>query len=275
MDLQPGPAGAVIKGPAPPDATRHGWLQRLWITLASFFSWFVLGACVLLWLPAMALLRLVTWRDASRYWPGFIFRKIGNVIGWVNPLWRFRLSGGHPADPRHPYVIVSNHQSFVDILLISNLPWEMKWLSKEELFRIPVLGWMMRMAGDIPVRRGERRSAAEALLQCRDRLAKKVSVVIFPEGTRSPDGELLPFKDGAFRLAVDAQLPILPLVLDGTGTALAKHDWRMGRSDAELRVLAPIDTTGMTHADVPRLRDEVRRRIARELERMRGQGAAA
>ena len=83
-----------------------------------------------------------------------MFRQIPVVVAALNPLWRFRCAGTMPADPRRPYVVVSNHESFVDILLISHLPWEMKWLSKAEMFRVPVLGWMMQLAGDIPIKRG-------------------------------------------------------------------------------------------------------------------------
>ena len=157
--------------------------------------------------------------------------------------------------------MVSNHESFVDILLISHLPWEMKWLSKAELFRIPVLGWLLRLAGDIPIQRGFGPSAAEAIAQCREVLANRVSVMIFPEGTRSTTADLLPFKDGAFRLAIDAGVPILPLVVHGTSTALRKHDWRFGRSTAVVRVLEPVETAGLTAADVPALKDRVRKLI--------------
>ena len=178
-----------------------------------------------------------------------------------------------PADPRKPYVAVSNHESFTDILLISHLPWEMKWLSKTELFRIPVMGWLMHIAGDVPVKRGFGASAVEAMTKCREILARKVSVMIFPEGTRSPTNDLLPFKDGAFRLAIDAGVPILPLALHGTSTALRKHDWRIGPSTAVVEVLTPVETTGLTPADVPALKERVRSmiveardRLARELE---------
>jgi 1-acyl-sn-glycerol-3-phosphate acyltransferase len=157
--------------------------------------------------------------------------------------------------------VVSNHESFADILLISHLPWEMKWLSKAELFRVPVLGWLMQLAGDIPVKRGFGPSAVEAMAKCKEVLADKVSVMIFPEGTRSATSELLPFKDGAFRLAIDAGVPILPLALHGTGTALPKHDWRFGRSTAVVKVLEPVETAGLTTADIPALKERVRNMI--------------
>jgi len=238
-------------------------MSRLWQSLVSIWAWLVLAACIVLWLPVMALLRLVTAPfDPGRYAVGYVFRRIGPVMATLNPFWRFRFTGSLPADPRRPYVVVSNHESFADILLISHLPWEMKWLSKAELFRVPMLGWMMQLAGDIPVKRGFGPSAVEAMARCREALARRVSVMIFPEGTRSTTAEMLPFKDGAFRLAIDAGVPILPLALHGTSTALRKHDWRFGRSTAIVKVLDPVDTAGLTTADVPALRDRVRALIA-------------
>lgn len=237
-------------------------LRNLWISLASIWTWLVLGLAILIWLPVMAVVRAVTAPfDPGRYWVGRVFRQIARVTVRANPLWRFRTSGPAPANPRRPYVVVSNHESFTDILLISLLPWEMKWMSKIEIFRLPVLGWDMRLAGDIPVDRGERRSAVTALLRSREVLGKKVSVMIFPEGTRTLDGEMLPFKDGAFRLAVDCGVPILPLALVGTRTALRKHDWRFGKAIAEVRVLDAVETTGLTAKDVPELRERVRQQI--------------
>ncbi len=237
-------------------------MADLRIAIMSLWAWLVLVTCIVVWFPVMVLLWLVTAPfDRGRYLVGYIFRRIGPVMATLNPLWRFRHSGVVIRDPRRPYVVVSNHESFADILLISHLPWDMKWLSKIEMMKIPVLGWMMYLAGDVPVRRGEGRSAVEAMHRCRDRLRQHVSVMIFPEGTRSATSELLPFKDGAFRLAVDNETPILPLALIGTGTALPKHGWRLGRADAEVRVLEPIDTTGLTTADVPALKARVRERI--------------
>ena len=230
--------------------------------VASAWTWLVLITCMVILLPVMILLRLVTAPfDPGRYTVGRVFRYIGVIVERLNPLWRLRLSGVHIANPRHPYVVVSNHESFADILLISNLPWEMKWLSKAELFRIPLLGWMMRIAGDVPVRRGFGPSAVEAIEQCRQILRNHVSVMIFPEGTRSATGRMLPFKDGAFRLAVEAGVPVLPLVIAGTGTALPKKGWKMGRSHAEVRVLEPVPTEGLTLDDVAGLRNRVRKLI--------------
>ncbi len=245
-------------------------MARLWQTVVSAWTWLVLAGCILIWLPLMAGLRLATAPfDRGRYAVGYLFRRIGPVVATLNPLWRFRAGGTMPADPRRPFVVVSNHESFADILLISHLPWEMKWLSKAELFRVPFLGWMMQLAGDVPVKRGFGPSAVEAMGRCREILARRVSVMIFPEGTRSPTAELLPFKDGAFRLAIEAGVPILPLALSGTGSALPKHDWRFGRAAATVRVLEPVETAGLSVEDVPALRARVREMIVQAREALR------
>jgi 1-acyl-sn-glycerol-3-phosphate acyltransferase len=238
--------------------------------ILSAWTWLVVAGCIALWLPLMALVRLVTLPfDRDAYWTGYLFRKIGNVTFALSPFWSAKVTGTMPANPRNPYVVVSNHESFVDILLISHVPWEMKWLSKVELFNIPVLGWLMRLARDIPVKRGEGRSAIEAMQACRGKLEHKLSVMIFPEGTRSRTDEMLPFKDGAFRLAIDSQVPILPLVVTGSRTALQKGSWRVGRSRAEVRVLEPVSVEGLKRTDVAALRDRVVAIIAAERERMR------
>jgi 1-acyl-sn-glycerol-3-phosphate acyltransferase len=237
-------------------------MPRLWQTIVSIWAWLVLVICLLLWFPFVLLARLLTAPfDRGRYIPGLIFRKIAVAMALANPLWHFRYRGTLPPDPRRPYVVVSNHESFTDILLISHLPWEMKWLSKAELFRIPIMGWMMWLVGDIPVKRGFGPSALEAMARCRKALENRVSVMIFPEGTRSRTAELLPFKDGAFRLAIEAGVPILPLAVSGTSTALRKHDWRFGKSVAEVRVLQPVETAGLTLSDVAALKTRVRAMI--------------
>ncbi len=207
-------------------------------------------------------------RDPGRYAVGRWFRRAAMASVAINPLWDFRVSGYRPPDPRRPYVAVSNHESLADIFLISHLPWEMKWLSKDSIFRIPLMGWMMRMAGDVAVTRSDRSSRADAINQCRDRLSRKVSVMIFPEGTRSRTSELLPFKDGAFRLAVEEGAPILPMAVAGTRGAMPKGTLVFGRARAEVRVLEPISTEGLTIRDVPALRDRVRALIQAERDRL-------
>jgi 1-acyl-sn-glycerol-3-phosphate acyltransferase len=233
------------------------------VRILSVWTWFLIALIAIVWTPWMGLVYLATARrDPGRYKVGRWFRRAAVTAVKVNPLWRFTTSGVKLADPRRPYVAVANHESFADIFLLSHLPWEMKWLSKEEIFRIPLMGWMMRMAGDIPVSRGRRESRAAALQACRDRLGKDVSVIILPEGTRSPDGELQPFHQGAFRLAVQLQLPILPIALAGTRSAMPKGSLLFTRARARAHVLEPIETRGLTSDDVPELTRRVRALIA-------------
>jgi len=228
----------------------------------SALLWVAYGILVLVWTPLMALVFLATAPfDPARRIVGRFFRLAAVMAVKMNPLWRFRARGRLP--DQRAYVVVSNHESYADIFLISHLPWEMKWLSKEAIFRIPLMGWMMRMAGDVEVRRGDASSRAEALDQIRDRLGKGVGVMIFPEGTRSPDGEMLPFRDGAFRVAIEAGAPILPLAVAGTRGAMKKHSFLFQPARAEVRVLEPVETTGLSLRDLPALRDRVRMRIER------------
>ena len=236
-----------------------GWVAAVLLVL---FGFFYVGSVWLVTAPF----------DRGRYHAGRAFRQLAVSHVALTRLWRFETEGKPPEGPRRPYVVVSNHESYADIFLMSHFPWEMKWLSKHTIFQIPVMGWMMRMALDVPVRRGQRESAIAALNECRDRLARRVSVMIFPEGTRSRTDELLPFKDGAFHLAIQARVPILPVALAGTRDCMAKHSFAFRRAHARARVLAPIDTDGLTLADVAALRertratiDTARRALQREL----------
>lgn len=227
--------------------------------LISYLLWAAIGVLALFWLPLLAVIFAVTAPfDPGRYTAGRWFRRAAVTFVKLVPYWDFRTEGVVVRDPRRPYVAVANHESYADIFLLSHLPWEMKWLSKEAIFRIPVMGWMMRMAGDIAVRRGDRGSRVGALDSIKDRLDKKVSVMILPEGTRSPDGTLQRFKNGAFKVAIERQVPILPIAVAGTRNAMAKHSMVFRPARAVARVLEPIETTGLSQDDVPELRDRVR-----------------
>ncbi|MEO6527692.1 MAG: 1-acylglycerol-3-phosphate O-acyltransferase [Gemmatimonadaceae bacterium] len=199
--------------------------------------------------------------DKGRYRAGRAFRQLAVAHVALHRLWRFETDGYTPDDPRRPYVVVSNHESYADVFIVSHFPWEMKWMAKHTIFQLPIMGWMMRMANDVPVRRGERESALAALAECRDRLARRVSVMIFAEGTRSRTDELLPFKDGAFQLAIETQTPILPIAIAGTRDCMAKGSFAFRPAHARARVLAPIPTAGLTLSDVATLRDRTRATI--------------
>ncbi len=245
-------------------------------TLWSVWAWIALGITIVVITPMVAIIRLVTAPfDPGAYQAGRMFRRIGVMHEKLNPLWTFTVTGDAPDDPRRPYVVVANHESFVDILLLCHVPMEMKWISKSDFFRYPLVGWCMRMVNDIRLDRGDGKSAVKVIKDAEDRLAKRVSVMIFPEGTRSPDGELQEFKTGAARIAIEAGAPILPIAVVGTRDALIKHDWRFGRSNAEARILAPIPTDGLTKQDATALTERMRDAIGAALTDMRAERAAA
>ena len=232
--------------------------------ILSAIGWITLVLVVLVGLLYVGVVWLFTAPfDPGRYHAGRAFRQLAVATVTLNPLWHFETDGPTPTNPRNPYVAVSNHESYADIFLISHFPWEMKWLSKDTLFKIPVYGWLMRMASDIPIKRGKRESIVSAIAGCRDRLAKRVSVMIFPEGTRARTDEMLPFKDGAFRIAIDAGVPILPIAVAGTRSCMAKGSFAFRRARAKARVLAPIPTSGLTSKDVAALRDQTHDTIDR------------
>ena len=230
-------------------------------TLLNWWAWVETVSVVILGTPVVALIWLITAPfDRGRYAAGRAFRLVGVTAMRLNGLWKFSVRGSL-ADPRRPYIVVANHESYADVFLISCFPWEMKWLSKDTMFKIPCMGWMMQMAGDIKLVRGDRDSTMNAIAQCRDRLAKQVSIMIFPEGTRSKTGEMLPFKDGAFRLALENGVPILPIAVAGTRHAMAKGTFRFQKARALAQVLEPIETGAMTIDDLPRLKQLTRERI--------------
>jgi 1-acyl-sn-glycerol-3-phosphate acyltransferase len=233
--------------------------------IRSLITWFTTSILILFWLLLLSVSRLFD-RDPVHYRTGFLFRKLGKALTRVNPSWKIHISGEIISDPRRPYVVVCNHQSMADIPLISNLPWEMKWLAKIELFNLPILGWMLRLAGDISVDRKNPRSGAQALIKAQRILEQKCSVMIFPEGTRTLDGRVRQFSEGAFHLAIKAKVSVLPLVIEGSHDCIPKNSWKFGKpSEIFLKVLPSIDTSKLTIQDVPALRDTVRSAIMKQI----------
>jgi 1-acyl-sn-glycerol-3-phosphate acyltransferase len=233
-------------------------------TYAEFFG------CAMALLPAMGVARVLHRNDPTRRVPGRWMRRFGRLTSGLTPVWRFSIDGDVPADISHRgYVVIANHESTADPFLLSWLPWDMRWVAKEELFRLPLIGWLMRLSGDIPLRRGARDSVTRMMGECSRTLAGGLPVMMFPEGTRSRDGELLPFKDGAFELAIESQVPVLPVALAGTRECRPKGSRWFGRARAHARVLQPIDTTGLTLADLPRLKQTAREAIKEALPSVR------
>jgi 1-acyl-sn-glycerol-3-phosphate acyltransferase len=222
-------------------------------TYAEFFS-LAIG-----FLPLMVVAAVRHRRDVTKRIPGRWMRRFGKLSSRLAPSWTFSWDGVPPSDILDkPYVVISNHESTADPFLLSHLPWDMRWIAKEEIFKLPLLGWMMHACGDIPLRRGDRGSVARMMAACEETLRAGLPIMMFPEGTRSRSGELLRFRDGAFELAVRAQVPVLPLALAGTRNCRPKGSLWFGRARSHVRILEPIATLGMTRADIPRLRGSAR-----------------
>lgn len=160
---------------------------------------------------------------------------------WVSPFWWAKIRGKDNVDRKQAYVIVSNHQSMVDILVIYKSFLHFKWVSKKSMFKAPFLGWNMWLNKYVGIERGEATSREKCLAECRDWLALGSSVVFFPAGTRSKRGEVGRFKIGAFRVAVETGMPLLPMVIHGSRDALPKHTIALNRrSRMTLTILPPI-----------------------------------
>jgi 1-acyl-sn-glycerol-3-phosphate acyltransferase len=182
----------------------------------------------------------------------------------ANPIWRARFQGRERLPWRGPAVIVANHLSLLDILVLYGLFRPFKWVAKAELFRVPVVGWNMWLNDYVPVWRGDRESVRKMMAHCRAHLARGTPLLLFPEGTRSMDGRLQRFKDGAFRLAFESGAPVIPIALTGTFDAMPKQGLMIRKGmRAEVRVLPALDPKRFESADA--LRDATRAAIAAAL----------
>jgi 1-acyl-sn-glycerol-3-phosphate acyltransferase len=248
-----------------------GALERL----ASYGLWaFIVTTCPVLFLGALGVW-LVTvpfdrrLRLLHRYscaWAA--------LYTYVFPYWTVRIRGRQRLDDGTPAVLVSNHQSLLDILVLFRLYRHFKWVSKAEIFGVPFIGWNMRLNRYIAIRRGDAADARRMLAACGAALREGSSVMIFPEGTRSPDGALREFRHGAFSLAVRHGVPVVPIVLDGTLDALPKHGLVLrNRADIVVQVLDAVDARGFP--DTAALRAHVRGIMGEALAALRAERGTA
>jgi 1-acyl-sn-glycerol-3-phosphate acyltransferase len=166
-------------------------------------------------------------------------------------------------NPDHSYVYMSNHLSNFDIpVLLAHLPVQFRWLAKAELFRIPLFGRAMRGAGYISIDRFDRESAFASIEEAASRIRQGVSVMIFPEGTRSRDGCLQSFKKGGFVLAVDARVPVVPLVIQGTQAIMPKGSRLIHPNPVTLMICPPVKTEGYSRETKEQLMDSVHQMIS-------------
>lgn len=224
-------------------------LAFLWYPAAILVVVAALVVVGLLWLATAAF-------DRDRLVAGRVLRGFGSALARVYPPWDVRVEG---ALPPGPFVLAANHRSWLDIFVLARLPREMKWVAKAELFRSPLVGWLLKMSGDIPVWRGDSSSGADAIGRARAYLDHGIPVVFFPEGTRGRDGVLKPFKAGAFDVAAAAGVPTVPVAITGTAEGMPPGSYRILPSTIVVRILEPI------RGDAATLRSETRARIAEAL----------
>lgn len=233
--------------------------------ILSGLYWFVAAIVALVMFPIAVLLWAITKPFDRRGVVLHAFTNLwGSIYTWVNPVWSVRVRGRELIDGE-PCVMVSNHLSLVDIFVMHRLFRHFKWVSKIEVFRIPVIGWNMRLNGYVPLRRGERSSVLEMFARCRDALAKGSPIMMFPEGTRSRTGQLKPFKPGAFELAKEAGVPMQPIVVQGTFESLPGTGLLVGRARMRVTVLPKVPLSQVEALSVEELSDLVRERIEERL----------
>jgi 1-acyl-sn-glycerol-3-phosphate acyltransferase len=185
---------------------------------------------------------------------------------------RRSVSGLENLEPGKSYVFICNHQSHVDPpTCLLSLPGHLRFVAKESLFKIPLFGWGARRAGHIPIDRADNAGAVERLNQSLEPLRRgEVSLVMFPEGTRSDDGQLGAFKKGAAVMALRAQVPVVPMAITGSRQVLPKGFNQIHGGDVRLLIGKPIPTAGLTLDDRELLTSRMREEVARLLAQLEG-----
>lgn len=183
---------------------------------------------------------------------------------------KVKVKGLSKIDPAASYIYMCNHQSNFDIpVLLAYLKVQFRWLAKAELFRIPLFGFAMRRTGYISIDRTNRKSAFKSLKKAAKTIREGASVIIFPEGTRSPDGNISPFKKGGFVLAIDSGVPIVPIILHGTRSIMPKKQLRIVPGTVLVEITDPIDISGYTLKNKEALMDRIRGIICEAFEKNR------
>jgi 1-acyl-sn-glycerol-3-phosphate acyltransferase len=236
-----------------------------WVLVALTMPVFYVGALAVFLLTAPFDRRRVALHLYSCFWASFYV--------YVNPLWRVRFLGRGKLPWRGAAVIVANHLSLVDILVLYGLYRPFKWVSKEENFKIPFAGWNMTLNGYVRLTRGDRKSIRDMMARSLELLRQGAPLLVFPEGTRSATGELQGFKMGAFTLAKEAGCPVVPVALTGTADSLPKRGLVLRNTmRAVVEVLDPLDPRDFPSAEA--LRDAARAAVAAAIERRRGRAGA-
>jgi len=235
------------------------------LTTAWFWIVFAVSAPICVVLGTLIFLFTAPWDTDRRVLHAFICRWTFNYLR-ASPLWRTVVRGRERL-PRGACVLVANHQSMADVVAAMGLFHPFKFVSKTSLFSLPLVGWLMRMARYVRLERGHAGSSRAMMIACRRWLRRGVPVLIFPEGTYAPGPSLLPFKRGAFVLATEEGVPLVPVAIRGSAD-LVRGDgpWMNARSRIEVEVLQPIhpdELAGDSSALLLRTRESLRAALAR------------
>lgn len=239
---------------------------------ALYYLFLVLLCTFFMILSALALILCYPF-DRGRRTVHELSRILVRTFFFIPPFWRQTIIGRELIDRKKRYVIVVNHNTVIDIPALYYIPLNFRWVSKREVFRLPFFGLMLLVHGDIPIERGSAAAAmAKVIRDGKLWLSRGASVAIFPEGTRSKDGEIHRFKMGAFNLAKEADVDILPVVMTGTGATF--KGWRMNWSNRiAIRVLPPVSAERVAASDVKTLAEEVRGNMIEALAALRAEVA--
>jgi len=234
----------------------------------SVVFWVFLVVSSILLFPVAVVTWAVTKPFDRRLWVQHRFTCFwASLYTWLNPAWPVEVRGREKIDEDEAAVFVANHLSLLDILVMFRLFTHFKWVSKVENFKIPCIGWNMRLNDYIELKRGDRASVVQMMRECERTLGEGSSLMIFPEGTRSPSGRMRSFKTGAFELALKTGAPIQPIVLQGTAHALPKKGVVLqGRHPISITVLERIPHARFAHMSVEELTEHVRGLIALHLD---------
>jgi 1-acyl-sn-glycerol-3-phosphate acyltransferase len=211
-----------------------------------FFCMFVAGAWTMFLFPFTVLFLLVRGGDATVW----ICRHLWSpVLLWAGGA-RLVVHGQENVDPKRPTIYVANHQSTLDIPAhFVAVPVPFRYVAKSQLRWVPAIGWYLWLAGHIFVNRYNRQAAIDSLRVAGEKIRNGTSIFLYPEGTRSPDGRILPFKKGPFALALEARVPICPVTIEGTGKIMPKNSWDIVPGPVHVKIGKPIDTTGFAAND--------------------------
>jgi len=199
-----------------------------------------------------------------------VARLWAKVIVWASGV-KVKFEGLEHVRGEGPYLFMSNHQGAYDIFALEgHLPFHFKWLAKKELFYIPVLGWAMAAAGYISIDREGTRKTVEAMNEAARKIQEGMSVIVFPEGSRSPDGSIQPFKKGGFTLAIKSKVPIIPMSITGSREIMPKGKFAASPGEIRIRIDHPIETQNYSLKDRKFLMEKVRQTISKNFKLLSG-----